>query len=384
MRDDDNRSREETNEQDDEVSEISNWLRKALARADVTQVNEPGGARPAINVVKTVLVHLEHHRQNDKAEDVETYEYVQGNSVEDLAHGIGERAAQDARAIGGGSYFVRVEGVSSRWAISFDGPQMHQNQNQNHNTSMVQRGANGFMSNGGGGGGGGYGGSGGGYGNGGYGSSFRQSGGNGGYNQEPMNPAMAMLNAMVQDKTVQLAHNERILDLAINGQADNNRMMRAVISEQHETIRSFEKEKMKGLSTMEELYSRKHERDLEFNTRQKNEERKDRAIGLIEPLAMSVAARFFGAKGIPGEMAPIVTMLTSAFDEMNPERLQKLVTSGILTEKEVTAMLEMFKVLSQIEEEKLKKQSIASGTNGTNGTTNSINNNAAATNGAAR
>ena len=199
-----------------------------------------------------------------------------------------------------------------------------------------------------------------------------------------MNPAMAMLNAMVQDKTVQLAHNERILDLAINGQADNNRMMRAVISEQHETIRSFEKEKMKGLSTMEELYSRKHERDLEFNTRQKNEERKDRAIGLIEPLAMSVAARFFGAKGIPGEMAPIVTMLTSAFDEMNPERLQKLVTSGILTEKEVTAMLEMFKVLSQIEEEKLKKQSIASGTNGTNGTTNSINNNAAATNGAAR
>jgi uncharacterized spore protein YtfJ len=339
------------------IEDMVNWLRSVFARV----MNATDKDRP---ITAKVIVHLEHHRMNEKADDVEAYEYSPGDSVEELAEEIAQRASQDAQAIGGGSYFVRVDGVTSRWAISFDGPNVRSA--SSNNQAMIPRGASSYASGGFGGGGGG--------GGGGFSRPMMGGGmggmGGGGYPSE--NPAAIILQSMVQDKTVQLAHNERLLDLAISGQTDMMRMMKSVVAEQHETLRTYEKERVKSFVLLEEMTSKKHERDMELSKQVKTEERKDKAWGLVEPMALSVAARFFGGKGVPAEMSPIVNMMSSAFSNMDGERLQKIVTSGLFKQEEMMAMMEMFKILKQIEEEAAaKKAAAANSSNGvaTNGAT---------------
>jgi hypothetical protein len=63
-----------------------------------------------------------------------------------------------------------------------------------------------------------------------------------------------------------------------------------------------------------------------------------------------------GAKGIPDNLTPIVPMMTQAFSDMTPERLQALIASGLLKENETIAMMEMLRVLTQADEEQKAKK----------------------------
>lgn len=350
------------NDQQDENTEspeeaIANWLRSAISRITKDQK----GVAP--KSLKVFLV------QETGGTTVDSYEIVPGTvDIDSLAMEIHSRAQNDAMAVGGGAYFIRVDGLDARWAISFAGPNANRRamapygQGPQGMQGGPPQGMNGYapMPNGYGPPGmGGPPGFGGGYAPRGYPSGFTTD-----------NPVGILFQAMVQETSSQRDNNARLLELAIGGQVEMMRTMRDSLKEANETVRVLERERRQNIIAFEEIHSRKHERDMEHERQKKTEERKDKIFEMFEPLALSVAARFFGGKGVPAEMAPLVNMLNVAFRDMDGERLQALVASGLLKEHEVAALLESVKVLQQIHAE--KEKSGASDSNGAamNGTTN--------------
>ena len=323
------------------------WLRSVFGRI--------AEALPPNAVQEKIIVNLLSNRLDSSVDGVEVYEHTPGNSVEELAEEIGQRAAQDAHGIGGGVYFVTVDGIKSRFTISFEGPQSRAHASGGA-AALVARGRDGGF------GGGSYpfgGGGGGSYSQGPYG--YARPGYGGGYDSG--NPVGTFVNAMVQDKNIQLAHSERLLELAISGQTHSMQMMKSVIAEQHETLRSYERDRMKNIGTLEDLYTKKQERDLELAAALKSEERKDKAIAFVETaaqgvlghLAQSSAAAQQAVTASQGD--PLANMASSFFDSMTGDQLNALLEGGTLNDQQRFAVMQYVKLrIAQVEAEEAKNK----------------------------
>lgn len=123
-------------------------------------------------------------------------------------------------------------------------------------------------------------------------------------------------------------------------------------------LRNLEKDRAEHIRITEELATKKHERDLELRREEKHDQRVDKAFEFFEPLAYSVLAKIGGAKALPPQFAPVVQHISSAFGggKFDGAKLAALVTSGILSAEQATALVEMFKIVQTVQEEAAAKK----------------------------
>lgn len=349
-------------ERPQETDAFVGWLKTAISRVIAE--------RPS-DVQENIVVNLVQNRAGDpEANGIEVFDFTPGDSYDELAEAMSHRAMIDADGIGGGSYFALVKGYAGRWAIAFDGPQQRALVQSGGVGGMTRQGQGGMnqygMPNMGGGGyqGNSYGTYGGGYG--GYGA---RPGYGGGQHYDPQNPIGSFMQAMMRDKELQLAHNERLLDLGVGSQNDINKLMKGVIAEQNETLRSFEKARMESFGTLEELYSKKQERDMALAKELKNEERKDKAIAIVEVAAQGALAHFAGGGKAPAALSaatptpppdPADTLARGIFDGMDGEQLMALLQSGILNEVQQAGLIHYLKIRQAAQEANEPSESVAS------------------------
>lgn len=300
------------------------WLQVHLAR--VQSAREVAGI-----LVKTITVTVESSADGIR-EVMEKFEYASGDDIAELAAAIYACGAKDAETIGGGVYFLRIAGDDgSRHAMRFTAQLGHpRDLARAAGVAVVPGMAGRYVDNGNG--------------------------------PVPMPTQAVPYSSMgdpqsipalfIQDKQIQLQHQTQIMEIAISSQQTMMQMANGIMKEQAETIRVMQKESVKGLAVMQELYDKKHEREMQISREKKAEERKDKALEMLEPMAMSVAARFFGAQGVPQGVAPVVGMMANAFKGMTQEQFQALMGSPDLTDDVKKAILEMAKVAQQVQAEK--------------------------------
>jgi hypothetical protein len=178
-------------------------------------------------------------------------------------------------------------------------------------------------------------------------------------------PAAVWMQAMVEDKRILVENQQRLIDAMLSTTEANTKFMQRTIVEQHETIRTQEKTRVQSFGVLEDLHQRKHEREMELAKEKKTQDRTDMIMDQladkIMPMGMAMLARWIGGKGIPPEVAPVMGMLQSSFSGMTPDRMMAIMQSGLFQEKEVAALLEMFKLMTAITEKQAQEKAAKEG-----------------------
>lgn len=296
----------------DDLSKFEGWLRSTLERL-----------RQSSPSATSAYVRLEQNQGANNPLDVDGWTVSWNDNPTDLVQAVWDRAEEDAHPMGGASYFVKVDGVPSRWTLRFEGPSMRPA------GAMVRAG-------------GGY-------------NDFQPRGPMPGYGMGHDNPMAHMFGIMAQREQNQTQHVERIMELALS----QGETLNKAFKESQETVRSLERARVDNIGTLEELSQKKHERDLENRKEMKAQEMKEKAFETFVPIGLGVAARFLGAQGISPQAAPILEMLFTAFKDMKPEQLMKIHSSGIFNEQQIIAIMETMKTLDAIRGEEQQKEAAA-------------------------
>lgn len=377
--------------EDDALQDLTAWLQMTLARYAAEQI--PGVVPPQTPKLGDVVrVVLERKESASTTDQVEFYEHALGQgSVSQLALDVARRAQNDSDQLGGGVYFVRVHGFPTRKTLAFSPPErgMVRRENgyeeeyggggsgsgngsgrerfdQNGRPMPMQRapqnGLNAF-----GGPGSGYNGPRGGMNlngsiDGGYGRSM--SGGSPMSPVDPNNPVTSLIYAMGAQQGALMNHNETYARLIVSMTESSTRALRDTNRDLLEAQRrNFDSEK-RNIIAYEEMASRKAERDLAFEKEKKAEERKDKVIGMIEPVAMSFASKITGKTP---ESAPIMNQMRAALATLTPEQFQAM--QQILNPEQLQNIGQVLNTIQSIEEQEDKKNAAKNGQgqNGQNG-----------------
>jgi len=142
-----------------------------------------------------------------------------------------------------------------------------------------------------------------------------------------------------------MRHNEAIMRSSSIAQAQ---VMNALVtslqrlSEQNEQMSA---EKLESLKTMEELYSHRHERELELLESQAKQERIDKVVGKLDLLAPVLINKLGGGNGEQKQLTDgnqnsvRDAMLGGLANSITPEQLSKL--QGVFSDEQMATLLEL-------------------------------------------
>jgi hypothetical protein len=284
------------NEAEDEVTQLAEWIVSTAKR-----LAEDDGCTVCItNIDNDIVV-----QRIDLSDDV--------GSIDALASKIYETAAKDAETIGGGNYFVTIDGAEGRHPLMFT---LEESSEEN---------------------GGGEGGSE---------NSRRMT------NWSPAGPGGRIpVESWVQFNNQTLKHNEFLFEASIRERSDVFSLFKKQIQEQHETIRFLEKERAKERVLIEELMSAKHMRDMEVAKMEKAESRKDEALGLLKPWAHSVSARLLGPGAVTKDVMPLLDMFEAVFSTFTPEQFQAIMSSDLFSQRQKQELAGIFSTIMNLKEQ---------------------------------
>lgn len=159
---------------------------------------------------------------------------------------------------------------------------------------------------------------------------------------EPANATGLTMQAM--------RHAEGFAKMATQATVHQLSMQQRTIESQQRLIEKLTEEKLGALEMMEDLRSKRHERDLEMKEKEANWKLKTEALERLTTYLPIVAKKLLGQKALPagtnGEKStPMVQQLLSS---VTPEQMEQM--SGILRPEQTALLAEM--MMEQQEEEK--------------------------------
>lgn len=264
-----------------QTDELAEWLSSQLSRVP------EGTGHPRV-----VLYHAE---SND---EVDEFEFAGGDPSE-FAEVITVVASRDARGIGGASYAVKIDGVKSRFTLSYEGGGGREEQGRDGPE---------------------------------VGNSF---------DDPSMRSAWALALEHIRElKKGNLEELKVILGV-----------MKSTIHELSENNRVLNKERASVIDQWSELREAAHERKIELDKIEKDEQRKDQALHMLAPIAKSLGAKLLGGGrgGGPPQAAVIAEQTITVADTITPEQLNEIVSTGTLKlrPEQIPALITLLQTLSE-------------------------------------
>lgn len=235
-------------------------------------------------------------------EIIETFEYEQGESIDKLVNEILEAAQEDADGLVTGGkvkYTVKVEGLRGRVAFSLkivagDDEDMEDVEDLPNKKGLI---------------------------------------------------------------TQQMRHNEKIMKVAMGTVEKFGNILQKAIHDKDQRISDLEKVHLDGIRVFSEVTQAKHVQDMEFRKLEREEGRKDQAIGILAqgaPMLMSMVASKMGGK--PTGPTPLESALINFMNSISEQQIHALMASGIFQQGQLMSLLEMAKVIQSQQESQAQPQ----------------------------
>lgn len=144
------------------------------------------------------------------------------------------------------------------------------------------------------------------------------------------------------------------------------RTQRQVITELSETVRNQDKTHVQLRIALEEMLDRKHQRDLEMRRLGHSEERKEKAIQMLEPFGRAIAVKLMGPAAAQGENGQsLFGLLSSVFDSFDEDQLKKMLMTGDvhLSPMQRQHLAELFVTMKNMEQPKAPSPNGVNGVN---------------------
>lgn len=146
--------------------------------------------------------------------------------------------------------------------------------------------------------------------------------------------------------TQQMRHNEKLMKTSMGIMEKFGNILQKALSDKDQRIADLEKVHLDGIRMFSEVAQAKHVQDMEFRKLEREEGRKDQAIGALvqgAPMLMSMVASKMGAK--PTGPTPLEMALTNFMNSIRGDQIQALIASGIFEQGQLMSLLEMAKVV---------------------------------------
>lgn len=317
---------------DERIARVKEAAERANAAADGTDDKKKTKVPTPRNVPVTVRLD---HNSNGVPVTVEVFPATVETLPASVAEAVYARAADEARAIGGGSYFVSVDGVNGRYALSFPGVGMVTRPNGGYD---MTRGRDPY----------------------GY---SKESGGHRTpfVEQNPMAVAIQNIATSADRAYAQMLDMTKTILADARAREVETRRREEML---HGVVANSLRAQIDGAAAYQEMLDRGAERKLAARRAEKEEDRKDKVLETLAPVAMGVAAQLMpgagpmvaaamGAKPAPapggavgGDAAEVVRMAGAAFKDMSPEQVQKIITSGIFTGAQIEALVKILNTIN--------------------------------------
>lgn len=141
--------------------------------------------------------------------------------------------------------------------------------------------------------------------------------------------------------TQQMRHNEKVMKVAMGFAEKFGNILQKSLHDKDQRIADLEKVHLEGVRTYAELARAKSAEDMEFRKLEREEARKDQAIGILAqgaPMLMSMVASKMGG---PQGPTPLEAALTNFMSSISNEQIQALIGSGIFRQEQLMGLLEM-------------------------------------------
>jgi len=157
--------------------------------------------------------------------------------------------------------------------------------------------------------------------------------------------------------TQQMRHNEKLMKTSMGIMEKFGNILQKALSDKDQRIADLEKVHLDGIRMFSEVAQAKHVQDMEFRKLEREEGRKDQAIGALvqgAPMLMSMVASKMGAK--PTGPTPLEMALTNFMNSIRGDQIQALIASGIFEQGQLMSLLEMAKVVQSQQEGQAQPQ----------------------------
>lgn len=142
-----------------------------------------------------------------------------------------------------------------------------------------------------------------------------------------------------------------------------------IVNNQQEQIERLTGERMRNASTMEELVSKKHERDIEMREREAANKRKEEMMGKLLSL-LPVAVNKLAGKELMHQKETLFEMTATEFvNSIKPHQLDALLETGTIDKHQLTLLSTMLEQTTKrlVTAEQKQEQSEAAASAATNG-----------------
>lgn len=117
--------------------------------------------------------------------------------------------------------------------------------------------------------------------------------------------------------------------------------MTNIINKQGDQIENLTRERMRNAETMEELVSKKHERDLELQERKAVQKRRDEVMGKVLSLLPVAINKLAGKELVRQSDTLFENVSTEFISSITPTHLDNLLQSGVLDKHQLTLLSTM-------------------------------------------
>lgn len=123
--------------------------------------------------------------------------------------------------------------------------------------------------------------------------------------------------------------------------------MTSIVHSQQEQIEKLTGERMQNAATMEELVSKKHERDMETKERESANKRKEEMMGKLLSL-LPVAVNKLAGKELIHQKETLFEMTSTEFiRSLRPQQLDQFLESGVIDKHQLTLIATMLEQVSK-------------------------------------
>jgi hypothetical protein len=149
--------------------------------------------------------------------------------------------------------------------------------------------------------------------------------------------------------TQQMRHNEKLMKTSMGIMEKFGNILQKALHDKDQRITDLERVHLDGIKTFAELAQAKHVQDMEFRKLEREETRKDQAIGVLAqgaPMLMSMVASKLGGSPPQGP-SPLEQALTHFMSSISGDQIQALIASNIFSQGQLMGLLEMAKTIEE-------------------------------------
>lgn len=161
--------------------------------------------------------------------------------------------------------------------------------------------------------------------------------------------------------TQQMRHNEKLMKTSMGIMEKFGNILQKALHDKDQRIADLERVHLDGIKTFAELAQAKHVQDMEFRRLEREESRKDQAVGVLAqgaPMLMHMVANRLGGAPPQGP-SPLEQALTQFMNSISGEQIQALIASNIFNQGQLMGLLEMAKAIEEKQQGQAQPQETA-------------------------